>query len=79
LSADFYALQWILTLFSYDLSIEIATRAIDLFLVDGWKAIFKVILALLSMIQGRIRHMNNNEFIEFLKTFARSTNFDEVD
>eukprot|EP00826_Nyctotherus_ovalis_P016588 TRINITY_DN14806_c0_g1_i10.p6 TRINITY_DN14806_c0_g1~~TRINITY_DN14806_c0_g1_i10.p6 ORF type:complete len:133 (+),score=46.77 TRINITY_DN14806_c0_g1_i10:1387-1785(+) len=66
-----------LTLFSYDLPIEIAARAIDLYLMDGWKVIFKISLGLLSMIQSQIRHMTSDEFMNFLKTFTRSMNFDE--
>lgn len=52
LSPEFYATQWIVTIFSYDLPIELVSKVFDLFLIDGWKIVFKIILALLSTIKG---------------------------
>ncbi len=61
ITADFYAAQWIATLFSYDLPIEIVTKVLDIFLIDGWKVVFKLILALLNSIQStHFSHPQNN-------------------
>jgi len=71
-------MQWIVTLFSYDLPIEIATRIIDLFLIDGWKTIFKTILSLLFLVKDNLRNLNGEELIIFLKTFTCKTQLDGV-
>ena len=52
LGPEFYASQWFITLFCYDLPIELATRLLDLFLFDGYKVVHTTILALLASVQG---------------------------
>uniref|UniRef100_A0A915DNN6 Rab-GAP TBC domain-containing protein n=1 Tax=Ditylenchus dipsaci TaxID=166011 RepID=A0A915DNN6_9BILA len=47
-----YASSWFLTLFTTTLSIDLANRIMDLFLVDGMDAIFRLALAILQ--QSRI-------------------------
>ena len=47
----YFALQWMVTLFTLDLSIDISPLAFDLFLLDGWKSLVKLSLAALSFSQ----------------------------
>jgi hypothetical protein len=69
------------------LPIELATKAIDLFLIDGWKIVHRIILALLSTIQGtssslhplaRLRTLEYEEVLRYLKTFTREIDLDAV-
>jgi len=78
LSAEFYAVQWIIAFFAYDLSTEIVGRVIDLFLVNGWKMIYKVILSLLWGLQNEVKDMKHDEFVDYLKNFTKNENLDEV-
>lgn len=78
MTPEFYATQWIVTLFSYDLPIEIVTKVIDLFLIDGWKIVFKLILALLSATYDKIKKLEYEEILTYLKAFTRETQIDEV-
>ena len=44
-----YASQWFITVFSYSFSFAVVTRAWDMFLAEGWKAVFRVALALMKL------------------------------
>jgi Rab-GTPase-TBC domain len=46
--SEYYATRWFLTLFTYDLSIENISTVLDLFMVEGFKCLIKVSMALLS-------------------------------
>ena len=39
--------KWFLTMFAYDAELELGLTAIDLFILDGWKGLLKLGLALL--------------------------------
>ena len=48
IDSEYYATRWFLTLFTYDLSIENISTVIDLFMVEGFKCLIKLALAILS-------------------------------
>ena len=75
---ELYAIQWILTLFCYDLPIEFSTRIIDLFLIDGWKIVFKVILALLNLIKDDAIKLRYEDVLITLKNFTQMIEWDAV-
>merc|ERR1719159_1641564 len=50
-SAEYYALQWFLTLFASDLPQDLVRRVWDRFLISGWQVIVQVGLALLYDVQ----------------------------
>lgn len=54
MNASLYASQWFLTLMCSDLRMEIALKVIDYFLLDGWKVLFGVMLALLKMSESKL-------------------------
>ena len=43
------ASKWFLTMFAYDAEVGLALGAIDFFIIDGWKALLKIALALLVL------------------------------
>ena len=78
MTPEFYATQWIATLFTYDLPIELSTRIVDLFLIDGWKVIFKTVLTILESIQEQLIVLEYEKALRYLKTFTQKMQFDEV-
>jgi hypothetical protein len=69
-----------------DLRMEIVLRVIDYFLLDGWKVLFGVILALLKLSErilyicqiGNIIHMGFEKAFIYLKSFLKENIIDEV-
>ena len=51
LSTKMYAAKWFITLLSYELPSELLVKVWDLFFQSGWKVIFRVILALFSVVK----------------------------
>eukprot|EP01066_Platyproteum_vivax_P008244 Platyproteum_vivax@DN3417_c0_g1_i1.p1 len=72
LSAEYYAVQWFLTLFSYDLPEPVLLRVWDSFLLFGWKTIFRVSLALLYICQEKLCVLEFDECLRELKVFTKN-------
>ena len=47
MSTDYFTSKWIMTLFSCFLPYEALAPIYDMFMMDGWKAIFRIGIALL--------------------------------
>ena len=52
LNSEYFASQWMLTLFTYDFNFRFATRIFDLFLTNGWPIIAGVMISLLKNYEG---------------------------
>lgn len=63
---DIYAANWFITMFCYDLNIDLVLSILDVFLLDGIKSLIKISLALLSYIEKKILKMNFEECMEYL-------------
>jgi hypothetical protein len=63
---DIYAANWFITMFCYDLNIDLVLSILDLFLLEGIKSLIRVSLALLSFLEKRILEMNYEESMEYL-------------
>jgi hypothetical protein len=50
IDCEYFATRWFLTIFTYDLSIEIISTVLDLFMVEGFKCLIKIGLAVLNFI-----------------------------
>lgn len=70
---DMYAAGWFMTLFSSMdiLPYEHTCYVWDLFFVDGWKVLFRVALALLSLVADELLHADFAVIVRFLNTFPR--------
>eukprot|EP00922_Rhytidocystis_sp_ex-Travisia-forbesii_P055038 GHVS01081524.1.p1 GENE.GHVS01081524.1~~GHVS01081524.1.p1 ORF type:complete len:400 (+),score=82.10 GHVS01081524.1:220-1419(+) len=71
IQADFYSINWFMTLFSYDMTWPAVLKIWDQFLLKGWKVVFKVGLAMLYKIQNRLLSMQFDEALKFLKVFPK--------
>jgi hypothetical protein len=62
-----YATQWLLTQYTSNFKFDLVTRVWDCFLGEGWKIIYRVMLALLSTWQNQILKMSFEEILAFFR------------
>ena len=67
-----YASQWFITLFTYSFPFELVTRAWDAFLFEGWKAVYRVALAVLKANQDSLLRMDFDALMPSLKELANA-------
>jgi len=76
ISAEFYAMQWFLTLFASDLPQKVVVRIWDRFLLVGWQVIVQVALALIADIQDELWEVDSCSAMELLKKFTHTRRFE---
>lgn len=65
-----YATQWLLTLYTSSFPFDLVTRVWDCFLVEGWKVVYRVMLALLTLWQSAMLKMSFEEILAFFRDFS---------
>jgi len=78
-NAEYYALQWFLTLFASDLRQPVVRRIWDRFLVAGWRVVVQVGLALLYLIQDELPELDTCHALSYLKRFTRTRKVEAED
>jgi hypothetical protein len=76
ITAEFYAMQWFLTLFASDLPQRVVVRIWDRFLLAGWQVIAQVALALVAEVQEEIWTLESCAAMTLLKKFTHVRRFD---
>ena len=66
---DYYLIEWIMTIFSKSLSIEIATRIWDIFVYEGITAIFSAAIVFLSHYEGKFLKMEYEDILKEIKIY----------
>jgi hypothetical protein len=64
--APLYAARWVVTCFTC-FNFEIALRVFDTFLLEGWKVIYRVALALLTLSERELLQMQFEQIVEYLQ------------
>lgn len=67
-----FASEWFLTMYSYVLPLSLTLRIYDIFLVDGWKILHRVGLAILSRAQNTLLTLAIDDITLYLKQFPDS-------
>lgn len=62
-----FCTQWLLTVFTSSFPFELVTRAWDCFLFEGWKVVYRVMLALLQRFQGDLLQLGFEEILAYLR------------
>lgn len=75
-TAEYYAMQWFLTLFASDLPQRTVHRIWDRFLIAGWQVVVQVGLALLKQVADVLQSLDACETLTFLKKFVRMRRFE---
>jgi hypothetical protein len=65
-----YATQWFITVFSYNFPFDVVTRVWDMFLLEGWKAVYRVALAALRLNEAALLALEHDELMAALKSLA---------
>jgi TBC1 domain family member 10 len=62
-----YATQWLLTQYTSSFSFDLVFRVWDCFLGEGWKIIYRIMLALLQKYQSQLIKMSFEEILTFFR------------
>eukprot|EP01066_Platyproteum_vivax_P011318 Platyproteum_vivax@DN5133_c0_g1_i1.p1 len=62
-----YLSQWFITLFTYSFSFEAVVRVWDIFLVEGFKTLFKVSLAVMKLLHDTLLSQSFERILHTLK------------
>jgi len=77
ITAEFYAMEWFLTLFSSDLPQKVILQVWDRFLVFGWQVIAQVALALIAEVEAELSNLTDScEAMTLLKRFTHKRRFE---
>ena len=68
INSDIFFSKWILTIFANYLPFYKLYKIWDLFIIDKWKAIFKISMVLLGLIKDKIKDLDLTEFCLFFKS-----------
>lgn len=69
-----YATQWLLTQFTSSFKFDLVTRVWDAFLGEGWKVIYRVMLALLQQWQSQLLRMSFEDILTFFRELPEKVN-----
>jgi len=72
LTIQSFTSEWFITLYAYVLPLSITFRIYDLFLIDGWKILHRVGLAILSRAESTLLTFTLDEMMLYLKQFPDS-------
>ena len=73
---DIYAANWFITMFCYELSLDLVFCILDVFLLEGIKSLIRVSLALLKAMQDDLLQMSYDECMEFLSHCQKDIQLD---
>lgn len=65
-----FATQWIMTVFTSTFSFELVARVWDIFLVEGWKVVYRVIIALLNQASSDLMELTMEEMFDYFRDFS---------
>ena len=73
-----YATQWLLTQFTSSFKFDLVTRVWDAFLGEGWKIIYRVMLALLQQWQSQLLRMSFEDILTFFRELPERVNGNSI-
>ena len=73
---DIYAANWFITMFCYELSLDLVFCILDVFLLDGIKSLLRVSLALLKFMEPILLDMNFDECMVYLSHCQKDLELD---
>jgi hypothetical protein len=70
IEVSMFATQWIMTVFASNFSFELVARVWDCFLVEGWKVVYRVILALLDHASSDLMELTMEEIFDYFRNLS---------
>lgn len=71
MQTDYFTSKWIMTLFACFLPYEVLAPIFDMFMMDGWKAIFRVGIALLRDMEPLLLQMDMVDMSTYFRDNVR--------
>ena len=73
IEAHFYSPGWIMCLFTNHCGLSTSTvhRIIDIFITDGWKGLFRIILAIMELVRPMILEADKQNVLPIVMTIAK--------
>ena len=73
-----YAPEWFLTFFAADYPLEVVTKIMDIYLIEGRKTIFKFALAILKINEKELLKADFEGFIRILGNFKITVDVNQL-
>jgi len=73
-----YATQWLLTLYTSSFQFDLVTRVWDCFLAEGWKVVYRVMLALLQNSQSTLLTLSFEDILAHFRDLPKITNGNNI-
>lgn len=73
-----YATEWLMTMFCRGFSFDLVTRVMDVYLVEGYKIVYRVGLALIKNIKKKLMESGFEDIMQILRGIADLTDADTV-
>lgn len=72
MTPDFFTSKWFMTLFACFLPFALLTPIFDMFLLEGWRAVFRIGIALLRILEPEVSRMDMVELCTYFRERVRS-------
>lgn len=73
-----FATQWLITVYTSNFSFDLVTRVWDIFLFEGWKIVYRVMLALLEYATPDLLRLDFEGILFYLKTLPRNVDAEVI-
>ncbi|KAL7499901.1 hypothetical protein ACHAWT_008035 [Skeletonema menzelii] len=67
INISMYACQWLMTLFSSNFNFDLVSKVWDNFLVEGWKVVYRVFIAILASCEQELLNLPFEDILTFLR------------
>ena len=71
MTTDYFTSKWIMTIFACFLPFDVLAPIFDIFLMDGWRAVFRIGIALLREMESVLLHMDMNQMSSYFRDNVR--------
>ena len=65
MTPDYFTSKWFMTVFSCFLPYVLIEQIFDMFLLEGWRAVFRIGVALLKVLEPELLKMDNRIIVTF--------------
>jgi hypothetical protein len=72
MTTDYFTSKWIMTIFACFLPFEVLAPIFDMFLMDGWRAVFRIGIALLREMEPILLSMDMIDMCAYFRDNVRN-------
>ena len=72
MTPDYFTSKWFMTVFSCFLPYVLIEQIFDMFLLEGWRAVFRIGVALLKVLEPELLKMDMVEMCQYFRDTVRS-------